>query len=226
MRNFNSSFNHIIQYIANIPYLYRYENQNYIDDFFENGNLYISSFQNYIKYDDNELGDTTEGSAWNTANLSNDKQITILSTSGSNDYTFCTSTIFDEKLMGKFSRNSVFRIKDPINFILEITRSLNRVHNVLHGNCIYVDDRIITKNYLDLDSSIVENSDGQVMLDKVFQLNNEIQGIDSYFLKKRKYPQQAEYRIIWQTDREVNGGIIINCPEAIKFCEKIESNQF
>lgn len=44
----------------------------------------------------------------------------------------------------------------------------------------------------------------------------------TYFLKQKKYQHQSEYRILWQTDREVKESIIINCPEAIKYCEKVE----
>lgn len=49
-----------------------------------------------------------------------------------------------------------------------------------------------------------------------------IHGPESYFLKTIRYQEQSEYRIIWKTDREVPNNIIIECPEAVKFCEKIE----
>lgn len=217
MRNYNPSFTHLINYISNLPYLYRYENKKYIDDFFENGNLMISSFQNYRHYEDNELGDATEGSSMNIGKGSKGKDFMSITTVGANDYTFCTSTICDSKLMKKFSRNSVFRIVDPINFILEITRSLPRVHNVIHGNCIYLPERTITKNLKNIDVEKIGNS-----LEKMMQISAEVQGLDPYFLKKKKYQEQSEYRIIWQTDRIVNGSMVISCPEAIKFCERID----
>jgi hypothetical protein len=226
MRNFNPIFSHVINYISNLPFLYRYENENHIDDFFKNGNLLISSFQNYKKYNDNELGDINEGNSLNIANGENDKTIFCSSNVGKNDYTFCTSTILDRKHFLKFSRNSVFRITDPMNFIIEITRSIPRPYNVLHGNCIYVNERILTKKYKNINMQMLENSEEQIMMEKMMHINQDVQKFDAYFLKKRKYQEQSEYRIIWQTDREVNQGIIINCPEATKYCERINHDEF
>jgi hypothetical protein len=222
MRNFNSAFSHVINYISVIPFLYRYENQNHIDTFFESGDLFISSFYNYKKYEDNELGDTDEGKSMNFAKSENDLTLSTYVTAGMKEYSFCTSTILDESLLNTFSRNSVFRIKDPLNFILEITRSLQRVHQVMHGHCLYLDQRILTKNVSEVDMESLKSEDGGISFEKLIQVSNYVQGMDAYFLKQKKYQHQSEYRILWQTDREVINGIVINCPEAIQYCEKVE----
>lgn len=222
MRNFNSVFSHVINYITVIPYLYRYENQNHIDTFFENGDLFISSFHNYKKYEDNELGDTDEGKSMNFAKSNHDLTLGNYVSTGMNEYSFCTSTIFDESLLKTFSRNSVFRIKEPLNFILEITRSLQRVHQVMHGHCLYLDQRILTKNVSGVDMDSLKSEEGGISFEKLIQVSNYVQGMDAYFLKQKKYQHQSEYRILWQTDRDVKNGIVINCPEAIKYCEKVE----
>lgn len=73
-RNYNSIFSHVINYVSITPYLYRYENQEFIDRFFNSGELYISSFQQYKKYEDNQLGDKSEGSTMNFANIANDSK--------------------------------------------------------------------------------------------------------------------------------------------------------
>lgn len=222
MRNFNSAFSHVINFITVIPFLYRYENQKHIDTFFENGDLFISSFHNYKKYEDNELGDTDEGVSMNFAKSDNDFTLGTHVTAGMNEYSFCTSTILDESLLNTFSRNSVFRIKDPLNFILEITRSLERVHQVIHGNCLYLDQRMLTKNVSGVDMESLKSEEGGISFEKLMQVSNYVQGLDAYFLKQKKYQHQSEYRILWQTDREVKNGIVINCPEAIQYCEKVE----
>jgi hypothetical protein len=222
MRNFHSAVSHVINYVSVIPFLYRYENKNYIDTFFENGDLFISSFHNYKKYEDNELGDTHEGSSMNIAKSDNDLNIISYVTAGMNEYSFCTSTILDESLLDTFSRNSVFRIKDPLNFILEITRSLQRVHQVMHGHCLYLEQRMLTKNVSEVNMDSLKAEEGGISFDKLMQVSNYVQGMDAYFLKQNKHQHQSEYRILWQTDREVKNGIVINCPEAIKYCEKIE----
>jgi hypothetical protein len=195
-RNYHSLFNQVINYISVLPYLYRYENENFIEDFFINGNLFISSFQNYRSYEDNELGDKSEGHSLNIGVNNSNMNIGSYSISGFNEFSFCTSTILKKDLFEKFSRNSVFRIKDPINFILEISKSLTRVIEVYHGNCIYVDNKIISKNIGDFSFENLEEPDGNISADKLFSISNQVQGLDSFFLKDRKYQEQSEYRIL------------------------------
>jgi hypothetical protein len=226
MRNYNSNFSQIIDYVNVAPFLYRYENQNFIDKFFETGELYISSFYNYKKYQDNELGDIYEGKTMNYAISESDLTIGSYTSVGINEYSFCTSTILDRSLFKTFSRDSVFRIKDPINFILEVSRSLQRVHRVLHGHCIYLDKKIlIEKLHGIVDMETLKSEEGGISFEKLMQISNYVQGLDSYFLKLKQHQHHSEYRILWQTDREIKNGILINCPEATKFCEKINLNE-
>lgn len=221
-RNYNSVFSHVINYITVTPYLYRYENTEFIDKFFDEGEIKISSFNQYKKYNDNQLGDKLEGQTFNLGNFEKDNMhIGTYTSIGSNDYCFCTSTVLDKKLLQTFSRNSVFRIKDPMNFILEITKSLTRVIEVLMGNCIYLDNKMIVKDISNVAMTDLQNEQGSVEFEKIMKVTNLIQGADAHFIKLRHYQPQSEFRIIWKTDRPVDNGIIIKCPEAIKYCERI-----
>ncbi len=223
-RNFHSAFSNVTNYINVVPYLYRYENQEYIDKFFEKGEILISSFHQYSQYKDNQLGDTAEGSSFSTANSqSNDYSFGALTSVGHNSYCFCTSTVMSKELFGIFKRNSVFRIKDPINFMLEIERSLTRVRELLHGNCIYLNERIIEKQvpHFSLDTFKHDESDNMSM-EKMMGAVQSINGPEQFFLKLLKHQKQSEYRILWNTDREVKEPLIITCPEARQFCEQVE----
>lgn len=218
-------FSNVTNYVNVTPYLYRYENQKYIDDFFKNGDIFISSFQQYKSYKDNELGDKEEGHSFNVGDTDDNHTMISYTTVGHNDYCFCTSTILDRKLLEVFKRDSVFRIKDPINFILEINRSLQRVREVLFGNCIYLEHRTVRKKIgnVTLDSLKDEKEPDKISMDKI--MNLPLNGPESYFLKTISYQHQSEYRMIWITDRPVNSGIILRCPEAIKYCEQVKVNQ-
>ena len=223
-RNFISAFNHVTNYVNIPPYLYRYENQTYIDEFFEKGDLYLSSFKQYKAYNDNELGDKSEGRTMNFGHSENDKTIGTMTTVGFNDYCFCTSTILDKGLAKRFKRDSAFRIKDPINFILEINRSLTRVREVLYGNCIYLTRKIIQKRIpeVELENLKDDQQPDKISFEKLMEVTAPIHGPEAYFIKKIDFQHQNEYRIIWKTDRPVDKGIIINCPEAAVYCEKVE----
>lgn len=224
MRNYSTQFNHVIQFQNVTPYLYRYEDEKYIDDFFDMGSLLLSSFLNYRSYEDNEMGDRTEGHSLNITTGENEKTIGTYSVSGNSAFCFCTSTILDEKLKKSFKRNSAFRITDPINFMLEINRSLNRIHQVLFGNCIYLDQKILTERVsskISIEQFKDENEPDKISLDKLLQASNITNTPDSYFLKTLQYQHQSEYRMIWLTDREVRDSLIIDCKEATKYCERI-----
>jgi hypothetical protein len=39
-------------------------------------------------------------------------------------------------------------------------------------------------------------------------------------------PVNWVHYILWRTDRIVEKGIIIHCPEAIKFCERVNESEF
>jgi len=223
-RNFISAFNHVVNYVNVPPYLYRYENQIYINDFFEKGDLYLSSFKQYKAYDDNELGDRSEGRTMNVGHSENNKTIGTMTTVGFYDYCFCTSTICDKGLAKKFKRDSVFRIKDPVNFILEVNRSLARVREVLYGNCIYLSRKIIQKRIppVELENLIDDKHPDKISFETLMQASAPIHGSEAYFIKQIDFQHQNEYRIIWKTDRIVDEGIIIHCPEAVVFCEKVD----
>src|SRR5664280_336522 len=111
-RQFHSMFTSVVNYLNVPPFIYRYEDQEYIDRFFMTGELLISSFDQYKKYTDNKLGDKSEGTTINIGHAENEKTIYTVTTVGHNSYCFCTSTLLDQKLLTEFKRNSVFRIKD------------------------------------------------------------------------------------------------------------------
>jgi len=223
-RQFHSMFTSVVNYINVPPYLYRYENQEFIDDFFEKGDLLISSFTQYKKYQDNKLGDASEGTTFNFGHTENDKTVGTVTTVGQNSYCFCTSTIMNKNLFSVFKRNSVFRIKDPINFILQIEKSLNRVVEVMFGNCIYLDRKMIIKNIpaVDLEKLKADDKTDNISFEKLMAATAPLNGPEQFFLKKIEHQEQCEYRILWHTDRPVNEPVIIKCPEAAKFCEKID----
>lgn len=103
---------------------------------------------------------------------------------GMNEYSFCTSTLLSNSLLDKISRNG-FRIKDPVSFILEITKTLSRVGQVLHGNCLYLDRRILMKTMPGLSIESLKSDKGGISFDKVSSVSNNVQGYDIFFLKEQ-----------------------------------------
>ncbi|MCX2743731.1 hypothetical protein OO013_07640 [Mangrovivirga sp. M17] len=185
----------------------------------------LSSFKNYKAYEDNQLGDKTEGHSMNIVNGANDKMIGTYTMVGQNEFCFCTSTILDDELKKTFKRDSVFRIIDPLNFMIEITRSLPRVQSVLFGNCLYVNEKIIStkipKN-LDIEELKDDKETDKISFQKMIQAAGPSLTRHRFFLKHTDYQPQSEYRMLWSTDRKVEDGLVIHCPEARQFCEEIK----
>jgi hypothetical protein len=223
--NYYSMFADVTNYYNITPYLYRYENQRYIDAFFASGDIFISSFKQYRSYKDNELGDKEEGHSMNFGYTDDNHTMGRYTMVGNADYCFSTSTILDKKLLETFRRDSTFRIKHPINFMLEIARSLQRVREVIYGNCIYLNHRMVKKQIgsVTLESLRDEKEPDKISMEKM--MNVPVDGPESYFMKTVLYQHQSEYRIIWKTDREVSSGIVLRCPEAIKYCEKVKLDE-
>ena len=66
-----------------------------------------------------------------------------------------------------------------------------------------------------------ESDPNKISLDKLLQATQSQSSPDQYFLKLLEHQHQNEYRMIWLTDRAVDDKIIINCKEAVKYCERV-----
>jgi hypothetical protein len=213
------------------PYLYRYLDDKYIDRFFATGELRIGSFEKFREYKDNELGDQLEGCHNIAVTTKNGEKPKIQGsfTTGQNQYCLSMTTILDAKLLKKFKYNSFFRINDPINFFIQIEKTIPNIRQVLFGNCIYLDTKEITKIITpEQEAEHFKNLKKAIEEQNSTLLEQESQKIFNdprvFFLKLKKYQHQSEFRVIWDTFRKTEGNedkIIIKCPEAIKFCEKI-----
>jgi len=42
-----------------------------------------------------------------------------------------------------------------------------------------------------------------------------------YFLKQKYFKYQQEFRFIWKMSSQVSSPLIINCPEAVKYCRRL-----
>ena len=196
----------------------------YINEFFETGRLRLSSFNTYEKYEDQVKGDKGEGMniAFATSKKDNKTMVAVVRV-GSNAYSLCAS-IIHKGLMKKFDCDGVFRIKDSQSFGLAIANKVMGFVEGLQGHCIYVNERRTNKEIknLSFDEMKISPDKKELEMGKLFQKVNEINSIDSFFMKPKKYQYQSEYRFIWLVQGNKNDYLEIECKEAIQFCEKIE----
>lgn len=190
----------------------------YIEDFFVNGNIYLSSFKNFKKYEDEMQGDRTEGHNLVGGFNGKDSSQYVSYEGGVNAYVLCTTNSLNENVIKDFKGVGAIKIKDSVNFGKEIARKLPFVNTGIGGNCIYGDSKVL----------ILENEQNDVFQNIDFKdpisIKNELTQITlgvEMFMKHTKYEHQQEHRLLWFSDVQIDNGIVIHCPEAIKYCDKI-----
>jgi hypothetical protein len=207
------------------PVLFRYLNQEFINEFFKSGRLRISSFQAFSKYQDEQRFDPNEGQ--NILNgLGNGVAFGAKVRFGRSSLVLSTSTIEDDQLLKAFNVDGYFKIKDSTGFGISISNKIPCFVSGTEGPCIYSSERSIQRK-IDLKNRDVKGlkelkkKDSNLYKDELSKIINEISEMDGYFLKLNKYSHQNEYRLIWNCEYLKEDAMFIECPKAIQFCEKV-----
>lgn len=207
------------QYVTHVatpkPQLYRYMNDEYVDEFLNSGKLRLGSFKKYRSEDHPEIGDRTEGVSQVqifSRKFFSHEDIKIFD----NSYILCTSSILSSTIKDKFEANSAFVISDINEFAADIAKNIPGCTQVLHGPCIY--QNILTHFMPQFELS--KSTEG---LEFGKFINSQLQHYP-YFHKFLKYADQHEYRIVFITDREAKVTLDIECKSAMKYCQKIPTH--
>ena len=190
----------------------------YVEDFFENGNIYLSSFKNFKKYEDEMQGDKTEGDNLVGGFNGKDASQYVSYEGGINAYVLCATNAFNENVIKDFKGVGAIKIKDPVNFGKEIARKLPFVKTGIEGDCIYVDSKVQTLE--NEQNKVFQNIDFKDPISIKEELSEITLGVEM-FMKHKKYDHQQEHRLLWFSEVQIENGIVIHCPEAIKYCDKI-----
>jgi len=203
------------------PEVYRYLNQEYINEFFSTGRIRLSTFVQFKKNPDEQMGDSTEGK--NVLYGTDGKNSFVaLTQHGVNSFVLCTSTEESSELMTSFKVDGYFKIKDTIGFAAAIANRIPGFLEGLEGFCKYSLQRNIQRKLPDsIISDLLSNPEKQIPLDKIFSLTEQVGQEDVFFIKHTSFRNQSEYRFIWNVSVNTNDALFINCPEAIQHCEKI-----
>ena len=209
------------------PVVYRYMDQEYVDDFFENGRLRLSPFKSYASFEDPVRGDKGEGSNFRTGISHEGEGMTLMALTfiGDNALSFCTSLILSQELNDAFESTGVFRIKDTKQFGVAVANRLAGFREGMEGPCIYVKRRSTTKEMkkFDLDDLKIAPDKKELSMDKMFEKINDIGGPEEMFMKPLIYQKQAEYRFLWLMAENCKEHVMVECPEAVQFCERVET---
>ena len=207
------------------PAVYRYEDEHWIDKFFESGRLRLSTFAKFATYADEIRGDTREGTAFCYGETAEDKSFGVFQSQGVNAVVFCCSHKLDTTLRDGFQRNAAFQITNTVYFALEISRQLVGFKGGLEGSCIYRADASI-KRSIDFDLSKAEGPDGNIDMQAIFDAGAQLGGPELLLLKQKHHERQQEYRLLWVLDTVGADYVDVIAPLARQFCRKIEPSEW
>jgi len=217
-----------IQYTVRHPYAYRYEDEKYINLFFNEGKLRLSSFIEYQNYNDNQLGDSQEGESLiytqSTNNSLVSSKVRGKIQTGLNSYSFCTSSFLSQALLKTFSRNSVFRIIDPIGFAVEIADVIpDGTKHFLFGNCDYLTKRNIKEALGNFSVDFVPN-DPNILAETIFSMPAADHKLS--FLKLIEYQSQGEVRFLFPTSKAITSSLSIVYHTHVRLSKRISEEKF
>jgi hypothetical protein len=202
------------------PRIFRYLNQEYIDAFFDSGSLRLSSFVRFAEHSDEQRFDPDEGEAVAIAYGEPDGVVQVEYQLGAQSYVLSASVVESETLIEAFRVDGYFRIDNTTAFAAQIANTLPYFSGGLEGPCVYGEGRAHSRtggfSLKDLDS----DSDKGIG-PKSLEIAQGAVSPSAYFLKERSFSHQAEYRLLWNSSREVSPTIDVVCPEAREFCTKI-----
>ena len=207
------------------PYLYRYMKREYVDRFFDDGTLRLSSFSYFGKHPDEERGDNQEGRGVVIHRNAEGEGQTILSkmAKGIDTFILCGSMRFSDDLARAFDTDSGFRIDDTTAFSDIVARHIPGFVQGAEGPCMYMARRMVVRDMGRIDFEAMKKGPGEnYNIDKLLQVMNTMAGDDLFYIKLIKYAHQSEYRLIWGARQIVGDYIEIKCPEALQFCTRFE----
>jgi len=204
------------------PTLYRYLPSKYVEDFFLDGTIRLSSLEYFHRNKDEQKGDKGEGIAMAVINSEYDGgQAAKAWVIYSNVYVLSTTMVHKEDFYKKFKSDAFISIKETTAFGVEVARQIPDCIAAFEGPCIYQDRRIVLRKIsLDL-NQFRDKKNPDIMNEEA--LKQLIFSNTSYypaFIKDKSFSEQMEYRFVWITKSKADEQVFLKVPEAIQYCER------
>jgi hypothetical protein len=208
------------------PYVYRYLKKRYVEEFFKEGTLRLSSFSEFAKHKDEARLDSQEGKGFVIHNhrIGDGQHIAGWLRYGEQSYVLCGAMRHDPEIMNAFDSDSAIRINDTVRFADCVAHHIPGFMGGAEGPCIYLPNRIVHRNLGLIDERVLhdEAQPGSVSIEKMHSFLSHIDSGDLCFIKHRDYAYQSEYRFLWDSRGPTCGSLTVKVPEAREFCTRLE----
>lgn len=207
------------------PNVYRYEDDCWIDEFFESGRIRLSTISRFKTYADEVRGDELEAQALCYGESKQNLHISVFQQQGLTAAVLCCSHRLDGSLRDAFGRNSAFEITNTVGFSHEISRQLPGFVDGLEGSCIYRPQSIICRP-IDFDADQMVDSQNNYDLQAILGMGSRLGGPELLLLKRKKYENQQEYRLLWMLDSIQGDYVDVLAPLARQYCRKVNNDEW
>lgn len=206
-----------------IPMVFRYLEKEFVDLFFNEGIIRLSSFRKFHKHTDEQRGDKKEGQN-HIVGIGKEKTMFAETFNGDDAFVLSTSLMLNDQMYDDFNVDACLVIEKPIEFMNSIAQKIPEFKGINFGPCLYQPDKSIRRKMdFDLESLKSDDDPNSMDMNKMFNAVNQISGKEVLFAKTNEYSPQHEYRFLWHSElKNLPEFIYIEVPEAIEFCRKIE----
>jgi len=194
--------------------------QKFVDDFFYKGIIRLSNFATFAQHKDEERGDKGEGHVLSVmTDPEANKSMAFYSMTGSNAYVLSVTSSTGSDISKAFG-GAHFEIFEPIGFCLEVMNEIPGCTEAMIGHCIYSDNRVLVTTGKvpamgDLKSELEPN---KMSLATMLAHDEALSGPKQYFLKTKKHEWQSEYRFVWETNKKIEGPLLVTAPNLKRYC--------
>jgi hypothetical protein len=204
-----------------LPPVYRYLPSEFVDRFFDKGELRLSSFVQFAKHADEARGDASEGKSM-VSSQGGGRQFSAFVLVGQQSYILCGSFILSKAIMQRFSGcDAAIEITNVPDFALAVARQLAGFTSGMSGYCIYAANRVLVR-HVDADPfPLPADPKEGIPMDRMFAATADASQGEDMLLKNTIYAYQAEYRLIWNIDKPPQDNIVITSLEARQFCRHV-----
>lgn len=206
------------------PLVHRYLAADFVDAFFADGSLRLSSVEQFAAHPDEQRNDPSEGTAnfFHRTEDEGGQTIAAHVEQGQNAYILCGSAYYSPDLMAAFECDSYIRINDTVAFSQAVSRHIPGFTGGAEGPCRYQSARAFERDLGFVDGINVTLPNGSPGYDqqRLMEVLNQGIGVVPLFLKERSFAAQAEYRFVWFCASPVEPHFDIRVPEARELCSK------
>lgn len=200
------------------PTVYRYLEAEFVEAFFADGTLRLSSFERFSKHEDEQRLDAAEGE-YTFVHLTQDQGGQTIYANGRitmNAFVLCATMYHSKSLMDAFKCTSYIRINDTTKFAAAVAKRLPGLRRGFEGPCLYQSKKTIQRDLGYLDPAQIKSKQDAERI-----VHNAMEQFP-LFLKDATFLHQSEYRFLWDVFSH-SEYIDLKVPEARQFCSEPNS---